>query len=127
MALKAGVTELSAVCGGKSSKAILEVKGDAKLEGTQINDGEDAITIAPLKSVELTFTANYDVAPTSLNVSEFANWEVIGNDITEMELISSGLSSAHYKLTSTSASEGSVVLLVSYDGIVSSVRINIEK
>ncbi len=49
LALKAGVTELSAVCGGKSSKAILEVKGDAKLEGTQINDGEDAITIAPLK------------------------------------------------------------------------------
>ncbi len=127
LALKAGVTELSAVCGGKSSKAILEIKGDAKLEGTQINDGEDTITIAPLKSVVLTLTANYDLAPTSLNVSEFANWEIIGNDITEMELISSGLSSAHYKLTSTSASEGSVVLLVSYDSIVSSVRIDIEK
>ena len=131
LALKAGITELLGVCGGKNAKAILEVKGDAKLEGTQINeDGvgvDDAIIIAPLKSVELTLTANYDVAPTSLNVSEFANWDLIGNDIAKIELISSGLNTAHYKLTSTSASEGSVVLLVTYDGIVSSVRIDVEK
>lgn len=127
LALKAGVTELLGVCGGKNAKAILEVKGDAKLEGTQINEGEDTIIIAPLKSVELTLTANYDIAPTSLNVSEFANWDIIGNDIVKLELISSGLSSAHYKLTSTSASEGAVVLSVIYDGIVSSVKINIEK
>ncbi len=131
LALKAGVTELLGVCGGKSAKSILEVKGDAKLEGTQINeDGvgiDDAIIIEPLKSVELTLTANYDITPTNLNVSEFANWELIGNDIMKMELISPGLSSAHYKLTSTSASEGSIVLLVTYDGIVSSIRIDIEK
>jgi hypothetical protein len=125
LALKAGVTELSGVCGGISSKAILEIKGDAELESTQINDGEDTLVIAPLKSVELTLTANYDSAPTSLNVSEFASWEVIGNDIVDIELMSSGLDTAHYKLTSTSASEGSIVLLVTYDGVVSSVRIEI--
>jgi len=125
LALKAGVTELTGVCGGKNAIAIIEVKGDAKLESTQINEAEDVITIAPLKSVELTLTANYDIAPTSLNVSEFANWEFIGNDIVNIELVSAGTSSAHYKLTSTSASEGSVVLFVTYDGIVSSVRIDI--
>lgn len=127
MALKAGVTELTGVCGGIEGKTILEVKGEAKLEGTQLNEGDDVITIAPLKSVLLTLTANYDVAPTTLNVSEFANWDDIGNDIVTLELISSGTSDAHYKLTSTSASEGSVVLLVTYDGIVSSVRIDIDK
>jgi|GEM_PF-1235648 len=126
LALKAGVTELTGACGGVEAKAILEVKGEAKLESTQINEGEDAIVIAPLKSVELTLTANYDIAPTTLNVSEFANWDIVGNDIVSIELISSGTSEAHYKLTSTSISEGSVVLLVTYDGIVSSVRIDIE-
>lgn len=132
LALKAGFTTLSAVCGGKNSSAILEVEDDAKLEGTtlesaKLNEGEDTIVIEPLESVELTLTANYDIAPTSVNVSEFADWEIIGNDIIDIELISSGLDSAHYKLTSTSASEGNIVLSVSYDGIVSSIKINIEK
>ena len=130
LALKAGVTELLAVCGGKNAQVRLEVKGDAKLKGTQINeDGvgvDDAIIIAPSKSVELTLTASYDVAPTSLNVSEFAKWKLFSNDIAKIELISSGLNTAHYKLTSTSASEGSVDLSVTYDGITRNVRIDIE-
>jgi len=126
LALKAGVTELSAVCGGKEAKSLLEVKGDAKLETTQINEGFDNIILPPLKSVTLTLTANYDAAPTSLNVSEFAHWEVIGNDIVNIELMLPGTSNAYYKLTSTSANEDSVVLKVTYDEIVSSVRIDIE-
>ena len=66
-------------------------------------------------------------APTNINVSEFANWEVIGKDIVKLELISAGLSSAHYKITSTSVSEGSIVLSVIYDGIVNTVQVDIEK
>jgi hypothetical protein len=132
LALNAGVTELSATCGGKSEKIILEVKGDAQLQSTQITDSDDAIvddviSIEPLGSIELTLTANYDIAPTSLNVSEFADWNIIGNDIVEVELTSAGLNSAHYKVTSTSRSEGSVVLLVTYGGIPSRLRIDIEK
>jgi len=127
LALKPGITQLLGVCGGKDTKVILTVEGDAKLTGTQINEGEETITLKPLASTELTLTANYDAAPTNVNVSEFANWEVIGNDIVTLELISSGLSSAHYKITSTSASEGSIVLSVNYDGIVNIVKINIEK
>jgi len=127
LALKAGVTELLGVCGGKDAKVILVVEGDAKLTETQINEGEDTIILKPLESTELTLTATYDASPTNLNVSEFANWEIIGKDIVELELISAGLSSAHYKITSTSVSEGSIVLSVIYDGIVNTVQINIEK
>jgi hypothetical protein len=127
LALKAGVTELLGVCGGKDAKVILTVKGDAKLTDTQVNEGEDIITIKPLASAELILTGNYDASPTSVNVSEFAKWEIIGKDIVELELISAGLSSAHYKITSTSTSEGSVVISVIYDGIVNSVQIDIEK
>ncbi len=127
LALKAGVTELLAVCGGKDAKVILVVEGDAKLTETQINEGEDTVILKPLESTELTLTAIYDASPTNLNVSEFANWEIIGKDIVELELISAGLSSAHYKITSTSVSEGSIVLSVIYDGIVNTVQINIEK
>lgn len=125
LALKPGITELTGVCGGKEAIAIIEVKGEAIIESTQINEGDDAIIIEPLKSVQLILTTHYDIAPTSLNVSEFARWDIIGNDIVKIELIASGTSSAHYKLTSTSASEGSIVLLATYDGIVSSVRIDI--
>ena len=127
LALKAGITELLGVCGGKDAKVILTVKGDAKLTDTQINEGEENIILKPLASTELTLTANYDASPTNVNVSEFANWEIIGNDIVKLELISSGLSSAHYKITSTSVSEGSIILSVIYDGIVNSVKIDIEK
>jgi len=127
LALKPGVTQLLGVCGGKDAKVILTVEGDAKLTDTQINEGEDTITIKPLKSTELSLTANYDASPSNINVSEFANWEIIGNDIVELELISAGLSSAHYKITSTSASEGSIVLSVIYDGIINTVQVDIEK
>jgi hypothetical protein len=93
---------------------VVEINGDANLENIQINNGEESIVIAPESSTSLTLTANYDGTPNSLNVSEFASWQVSDNNIISLELVSAGLSSAYYQMTSTS-SAGSANIIVRYD------------
>jgi type IV pilus biogenesis protein CpaD/CtpE len=114
LGLKQGFTELIATCGGKQAIAVVEINGDANLENIQINNGEESIVIAPESSTSLTLTANYDGTPNSLNVSEFASWQVSDNNIISLELVSAGLSSAYYQMTSTS-SAGSANIIVRYD------------
>ncbi|MDN4503417.1 Ig-like domain-containing protein [Alteromonadaceae bacterium BrNp21-10] len=125
-ALKPGVTQLVGSCGGKNTTAVLEVKGEADLDFIQINDGSDIITLAPLESVELTLTANYLTTPSSLNVSEFAQWSINGSNILDAELIAIGTDKVSYKLTSTSSTSGGAIVSVTYDGITENVQINIE-
>jgi hypothetical protein len=125
LALKPGVTQLIGTCGGKQAIATLEVKGEANLKTIQINDGSDAITLAPLNSIELTLTANYSTTPASLNVSEFANWGINGSNLINAELINLGTNQATYKVTSTSNSTGVAIVSVTYDGIISTVNLDI--
>jgi Big-like domain-containing protein len=125
-ALNPGVTQLIGTCGGKQAIATLEVKGEANLDAIQINDGSDTITLAPLKSLELTLTASYTTNPASLNVSEFAQWSINGSNLLNTELIALGTDKTSYKLTSTSSITGVAIVTVTYDGITSSVYINIE-
>jgi hypothetical protein len=115
LGLKQGFTELIASCGGKQAIAVIEINGDANLENIQINNGEESIVITPESSTSLTLTANYDDTPNSLNISEFASWQVSDNNIISLELISAGLSSAYYQVTSNSSSAGSANIIVSYD------------
>jgi type IV pilus biogenesis protein CpaD/CtpE len=115
LGLKQGFTELIATCGGKQAIAVVEINGDANLENIQINNGEESIVIAPESSTSLTLTANYDGTPNSLNVSEFASWQVSDSNIISLELVSAGLSSAYYRVTSNSSSAGSANIIVSYD------------
>ena len=126
LALKPGITQLIGTCGGKQAIATLEIKGDADLDSIQINEGSDDISLAPLASVELTLTANYTSTPTSLNVTEFSNWSLNGSSLLNAELIDSGKDTAIYKLTSLSNETGVAIISVTYDGITSSVHINIE-
>ena len=115
LGLKQGFTELIATCGGKQAIAVVEINGDANLENIQINNGEESIVIAPESSTSLTLTANYDGTPNSLNVSEFASWQFSDSNIISLELISAGLSSAYYRVTSNSSNAGSANIIVSYD------------
>ena len=115
LGLKQGFTELIASCGGKQAIAVVEINGDANLENIQINNGEESIVIAPESSTSLTLTANYDDTPNSLNISEFASWQNSDNNLISLELISAGLSSAYYQVTSNSSSAGSANIIVSYD------------
>jgi hypothetical protein len=115
LGLQQGFTELIASCGGKQAIAVIEINGDANLENIQINNGEESIVITPESSTSLTLTANYDDTPNSLNISEFASWQVSDNNIISLELISAGLSSAYYQVTSNSSSAGSANIIVSYD------------
>lgn len=124
-ALKPGVTQLTGGCGGKQTTAAMIVKGDANLNTIQINDGSDIINLAPFESVELTLTANYTSTPATINVSEFSQWSINSN-LLKGELTALGTDKANYKLTSTSNSNSTVVVFVTYDGITSSVVINIE-
>ncbi|WP_057830269.1 Ig-like domain-containing protein [Colwellia sp. TT2012] len=126
-ALKPGVTQLIGSCGGKKSIATIQVKGAAALDGIQINAGEDILIIAPLQSIELTLTANYTSTPTSLNVSEFAQWSINGSNLLEAELSNLGTDIASYTLTSTKNSVGFAFVSVIYQGITRSVRIEIER
>jgi hypothetical protein len=126
LALKPGVTQLIGTCGGKQALATLEVKGEADLDVIQINDGNDSISLAPLKSIELSLTAFYTSTPASLNVTEFADWSINGSSLISAELIDLGTEEATYKLTSTSNTTGAAIVSVSYDGIPISVRVNIE-
>lgn len=125
-ALKPGVTQLFGTCGGKQALATLEVIGEADLGAIQINDGSDSITLASLESIELTLTANYTSTPSSLNISEFADWNISGSSALRVELINLGTDKASYKLTSISSVTEMAIVSVSYDGMASSVRINIE-
>ena len=109
LGLKQGFTELIATCGGKQAIAVVEINGDANLQNIEINNGEESIVMAPESSTSLTLTANYDDTPNSLNVSEFASWQVSDNNIISLELISAGLSRAYYRVTSKSSSDGSAM------------------
>lgn len=125
-ALKPGVTQLIGTCGGKQTTTALEVKGETNLDTIQINDGSDPLTLAPLKSIKLTLTANYTTTPANLNVSEFANWSIYGSNLLNAELIDLGTNKASYNVTSTSNATGVAIVSVTYDGVTSSVHINIE-
>jgi hypothetical protein len=125
-ALKPGVTQLFGTCGGKQAIATLEVKGEADLNAIQINDGSDTISLTPLSSIELTLIARYATTPASLNVSEFANWSINGSNLINAELINLGTNAATYKITSTSSATGVAIVSVLYDGIPSTVHIDIK-
>jgi hypothetical protein len=125
-ALKPGVIQLIGTCGGKRALATLDVTGEANLDSIQINDGSETITLVPSQSIELTLTANYTTTSTSLNVSEFAEWSINGSSMLTAELIDLGTNVASYKLTSTSSASGVAIVSVIYDGVASSVYINIE-
>ncbi|WP_143764402.1 Ig-like domain-containing protein [Cognaticolwellia mytili] len=125
-ALKPGVTQLIGTCGGKQSIATLEVKGEANLDTIEINDGNDTISLAPLNSIELTLTGNYTSTPTSLNISEFSEWSINGSSLINAELINLGTNEATYKITSTSSTTGIAIISASYDGMTSTVKIDIE-
>lgn len=126
LALKPGVTQLLGTCGGKQASATLEIKGEANLDFIQINDGSETITLAPQKSIELTLTANYTTTPTSLNVSEFSQWTTNGSNVLNAELVNLGTDKASYMLTSTTSASGVAIVSVTFDGITTSVYINIE-
>lgn len=125
-ALKPGVTQLIGSCGGMQSNVTLEIKGDANLDEIQINDGSDIIELSPLASIELTLLASYINPTSSMNVSEFALWDIHGSNLLSVESIALGTDLASYKLTSTSSSSGIAIVSVTYDGITRSVRIIIE-
>ena len=113
-------------CGGKEAKATIEVKGESTFDSLKINDGSDTITLAPSESIELILTANYSTAPDSINVSEFAQWNLNGSDLFDAELTDLGTDKASYKLTSSANNKGSAIISVTYGNVISSVRINIE-
>ncbi|MBU1308077.1 MAG: Ig-like domain-containing protein [Gammaproteobacteria bacterium] len=126
LGLAQGVTTLIGSCGGKEAKATIEVKGQSTIDSIKINDGSDIITIAPSESIELILTANYSSTPGSINVSEFAQWNLNGSDLFDTELTGLGTDKASFKLTSSANNKGSAIISVIYDNIISSVRINIE-
>ncbi len=128
-ALKPGVTSLSSNCGGKSVTTIVEVKGEATLDELVINEGEAEISLAPKESLKLTLTGNYSTSPSTLNVSEFAQWTINGSGsaIATAELVDIGTESASYEVTSTKSADGIIIVAVTYDGITKSVRINVEQ
>lgn len=126
LALKPGVTTLTGTCGGKEAIATLQVTGEADIDSMQINDGTD-ITLEPSDSIELTLTANYNGTPASLNVSEFAQWSTNGGSkLVEAKPVQLGTNKASYKLTSTGNAKGVVIVSAIYDGVASTIRVNIE-
>lgn len=126
LALKPGVAQLVGTCGGKQQIVAVEVTGDATLDSIEIDNGDNPLTITPLQTLDLTLTANYNTTPSSLNVTEFANWSINGSSIISAEIINSGTDQARYRLTSNSTENGTAIVSVTYDGIVSSTQINIE-
>jgi len=125
-ALKPGVTQLIGTCGGKQQIVAVEVTGSATLESIQINDGASPLTLVPLQTIDLTLTANYSTSPSSLNVTEFADWSLNGSDIVSAEIIDSGTNQALYRITSKSSANGTAIVSVTYEGIISSTQLNIE-
>jgi len=126
IALSPGVTTLIGSCGGKEAKATIEVKGESTLDSLVINDGNDVITLESSESIELVLTANYSSEPKSLNVSEFAQWNLNGSELFNVELTALGTDQASYKLTSSANNTGSAIISATYGNLISSVRINVE-
>ena len=125
-ALKPGVTQLIGTCGGKQQVVAVEVTGSATLDSIQINDGESPLTLVPLQTIDLTLTANYSTSPSSLNVTEFADWSLNGSDIVSAEIIDPGTNQALYRITSKSSANGTAIVSVTYDGLINNTQINIE-
>lgn len=126
IALKPGVNQLIASCGGKETRATLEVKGDDALDSLQINDGSGTIVLAPSTEVKLTLTANYSGSTSSINVSEFANWSTNGSSLVTAELTELGTDEASYKITHSSDETGVAIISATYDNIIVSVHIQVE-
>ena len=127
LALKPGVTQLIGSCGGKQVSTTIEVKGEADIEELLINDGEPDITIAPNSSIKLKLNANYKSATSNLNVSEFANWSINGSSIATAQLVSLGTENASYEVTSKGSPSGVIIVSATYDGMPTTVRLNIEQ
>lgn len=125
-ALKPGVTQLIGTCGGKQQVVAVEVTGSATLDSIQINDGESPLVLEPLQTIDLTLTANYSTSPSSLNVTEFADWSLNGSDIVSAEIIDPGTNQALYRITSKSSANGTAIVSVTYDGLINNTQINIE-
>lgn len=126
LALKPGVTEVYATCGGVVGAATLEIKGDATLDSLMINQGEESITFNAKESIEITVMAQFEEATSDLNVTEFSTLKFSENDLLTSELLSTGTGTAKYKVKSTSSTTGEVILTVSYDGKTSVVKLIIE-
>jgi len=126
LALKPGVTEIYATCGGVQGSATLEVKGDATLDTLMINQGEETITFKAKESIEITLTAQFEETTADINVTEFSELSFSDNNLITSELVSIGTNTANYKVTSTSSATGEVILTVSYDGKSSVVKLIIE-
>jgi len=126
LALKPGVTEIYATCGGVQGSATLEVKGDATLDTLMINQGEETITFKAKESIEITLTAQFEETTADINVTEFSELSFSDNELITSELVSIGTNTANYKVTSTSSATGEVILTVSYDGKSSVVKLIIE-
>jgi hypothetical protein len=126
LALKPGVTEVYATCGGVVGSATLEIKGDATLDSLMINQGEESITFNAKESIEITVMAQFEEATSDLNVTEFSTLRFSENDLITSELLSTGTGTAKYKVKSTSSTTGEVILTVSYDGKSSVVKLIIE-
>jgi hypothetical protein len=129
LALKPGITEIYADCGGKKGVATIAITGQADLDQLQINDNEADIILDKNGSLELTLTATYTELSTltTLNVSEFADWSILnGTTLVTAELTSLGTDTATYKLTTLKDATGTLIVTSSYDGITSSVNVTIE-
>jgi len=126
LALKPGVTEIYATCGGVQGSATLEIKGDATLDNLLINEGEESIIFKAKESIEITVTAQFEETTSDLNVTEFSDLSFSDNDLIISELTFTGTNTAKYKVTSTSSTTGEVILTITYDGKSSVVKLIIE-
>jgi len=126
LALKPGISEISAICGGKTSTVTVEIEGNSELEAIQINENIEEIILAKNESIELTLTASFTDNTTTLNVSEFADWNLNGSNAVEAELIAIGTDTATYKISNISDSAGEAILSVTYEDIVKNIDITLE-
>jgi len=126
LALKPGVTEIYATCGGVQGSATLEIKGDATLDNLLINEGEESIIFKAKEYIEITVTAQFEETTSDLNVTEFSDLSFSDNDLIISELTFTGTNTAKYKVTSTSSTTGEVILTITYDGKSSVVKLIIE-
>ena len=126
LALKSGVTELTANCGGKVGSATIAIKGGSHLQNVKINDDEGTLLLEKNGTLALTLTASYSSDPTSLNVTEFATWSINGSPLVTSELTDTGTNEATYVLTALEDKTGELIVSTIYDGITASVIITIE-
>ncbi|WDE02575.1 Ig-like domain-containing protein [Thalassomonas actiniarum] len=133
LALKPGITAITANCGGKTATATLTVSGDATLSALTLNQGDTAIaddvesiSIDAEESVELSLDANFDGSTTGVNVTEFATWSINGSTLVDAEITSAGTEDARYKLTSTTTTTGEVVITATYNDLSKTIKLLIE-